>query len=142
MFKLIYCIIVKVTCALLLGFAANETFREKNAKIFVCIPLVFSRNLAFFHENEWSENTKTKGNFAKKKFQENLPFHENVSAKFFWWIFAKKKFHYFLNSEFFREIFTFLNARKFLIFSRLIFSWLIDLLISKLPCLLVFQAHS
>ena len=124
MFKLIYCIIVKVTWALLLGFAANETFREKCENFRLYSANFFAKFRIF--SRKWMERKmQRQREISQKKNSRKF----GILRKYFWWIFAKKKIHYFLNSDFFREIFTFLNTRKFLIFSRLIFSWLIDLLI-------------
>ena len=113
----------------------------KNTK-FYRISQTFSRNLAFYGGNEWCENAKTKQNFAKNNVRQNFTFLENIFAKpFFKNIFAKtigvKAIFYlfeefsqifcsFLNSELFREIFTFVRffckiftflfSRKFRIF--------------------------
>ena len=113
----------------------------KNTK-FYRISQTFSRNLAFYGGNEWCEIAKTKRNFAKNNVRQNFTFLENIFAKpFFKNIFAKtigvKAIFYlfeefsqifcsFLNSELFREIFTFVRffykiftflfSRKFRIF--------------------------
>ena len=107
------------TLGIKVGFAANETFREKLRKF----SFVF-RKLAKFRiiSGEWMKRITRKRNEISRKNPENFAFLRIFCC--FWWIFAKflhfLKFPIFLTKcpHIFREIFAFLISRKFCIFSR------------------------